>query len=34
MTGVIKPDEFRTTMQKAADAVAQDPDVKKFTREQ
>ncbi|MFN8569303.1 MAG: N-acetylglucosamine/diacetylchitobiose ABC transporter substrate-binding protein [Kouleothrix sp.] len=32
MTGVIKPDEFISNMQKAADAVAADPDVKKFTR--
>ena len=33
MTGTIKPDEFISTMQKAADAVAQDPDIKKFKRE-
>lgn len=33
MTGQIKPDEFRSNMQKAADAVAKDPDIKKFTRE-
>jgi N-acetylglucosamine transport system substrate-binding protein len=33
MTGTIKPDEFITAMQKSADAVAADPDVKKFKRE-
>jgi len=33
MTGVIKPDEFITNMQKAADTVAADPDIKKFKRE-
>jgi N-acetylglucosamine transport system substrate-binding protein len=33
MTGTIKPDEFLSNMQKAADAVAADPDVKKFKRE-
>jgi N-acetylglucosamine transport system substrate-binding protein len=33
MTGTIKPDEFRAQMQKAADAVAKDPDIKKFKRE-
>jgi len=33
MTGQIKPDDFRTTMQKAFDAVAKDPDIKKFKRE-
>ena len=32
MTGVIKPDEFIANMQKKADEVAKDPDVKKFTR--
>ena len=32
MTGVIKPDEFIANMQKAADTVAKDPDIKKFTR--
>ena len=32
MTGTIKPAEFITAMQKSADAVAKDPDVKKFTR--
>lgn len=32
MTGTIKPDEFISSMQKAADAVAADPDIKKFTR--
>lgn len=32
MTGTIKPAEFITNMQKAADAVAKDPDIKKFTR--
>ncbi|MCG8348159.1 MAG: N-acetylglucosamine/diacetylchitobiose ABC transporter substrate-binding protein [Chloroflexales bacterium] len=34
MSGVITPDEFLTAMQKASDAVAQDPEIKKFTREQ
>jgi len=33
MTGKIKPDEFIATMQKEADAVAADPDIKKFKRE-
>lgn len=33
MTGTIKPDEFRAELQKAADAVAKDPDIKKFKRE-
>ncbi len=32
MTGVIKPDEFISIMQKKADEVAADPDIKKFTR--
>ena len=32
MTGTIKPDEFIATMQKEADTVAADPDIKKFTR--
>ena len=32
MTGTIKPDEFISKMQKAADTVAADPDIKKFTR--
>jgi len=32
MTGTIKPADFITKMQKAADAVAADPDIKKFTR--
>jgi len=33
MTGKLKPDDFRAAMQKAADAVAADPDIKKFKRE-
>jgi N-acetylglucosamine transport system substrate-binding protein len=33
MTGTLKPDEFLSTMQKEADAVAADPDIKKFKRE-
>lgn len=33
MTGTIKPADFITAMQKSADAVAADPDVKKFKRE-
>jgi N-acetylglucosamine transport system substrate-binding protein len=33
MTGVIKPADFITAMQKSADAVASDPDVQKFKRE-
>jgi N-acetylglucosamine transport system substrate-binding protein len=33
MTGKLKPDEFLSTMQKEADAVAKDPDIKKFKRE-
>lgn len=33
MTGVKKPDEFIAAMQKSADAVAKDPDIKKFKRE-
>ncbi len=33
MTGTKKPDEFIAAMQKTADAVAADPDVKKFKRE-
>jgi N-acetylglucosamine transport system substrate-binding protein len=32
MTGTIKPDEFISNMQKKADEVAADPDIKKFTR--
>jgi N-acetylglucosamine transport system substrate-binding protein len=32
MTGTIKPADFITAMQKASDAVAKDPDIKKFTR--
>ncbi|MBX0328024.1 N-acetylglucosamine/diacetylchitobiose ABC transporter substrate-binding protein [Oscillochloris sp. ZM17-4] len=32
MTGTIKPAEFITAMQKAADTVAADPDITKFTR--
>ncbi len=32
MTGTIKPAEFITAMQKSADAVAKDPDIKKFKR--
>ncbi len=32
MTGVIKPDEFISIMQKKADEVAADPDTKKFKR--
>jgi N-acetylglucosamine transport system substrate-binding protein len=32
MTGTIKPAEFISTMQKKADEVAADPDIKKFTR--
>ena len=32
ITGTIKPDEFISTMQTAADTVAADPDIKKFTR--
>jgi len=32
MTGTIKPADFITVMQKAADAVAKDPDIKKFKR--
>lgn len=33
MTGTIKPDQFIADMQKSCDAVASDPDVKKFKRE-
>lgn len=33
MTGVKKPEEFIAAMQKTADAVAADPDIKKFKRE-
>jgi N-acetylglucosamine transport system substrate-binding protein len=33
MTGVKKPEEFCAAMQKTADAVAADPDVKKFKRD-
>jgi N-acetylglucosamine transport system substrate-binding protein len=32
MTGTIKPADFIANMQKAADAVAKDPDIKKFKR--
>ena len=32
MTGTIKPAEFTAAMQKAADTVASDPDITKFTR--
>jgi len=32
MTGAIKPADFITAMQKSADAVAKDPDIKKFKR--
>jgi N-acetylglucosamine transport system substrate-binding protein len=32
MTGTIKPAEFITAMQKSADTVAKDPDIKKFKR--
>ena len=34
MTGTIKPDEFLTAMQAASDAVAKDPDITKFKREE
>ena len=33
MTGTIKPADFVSAMQASCDAVAKDPDVKKFTRE-
>lgn len=33
MTGTIKPDQFIADMQKSCDAVAKDPDIKKFKRE-
>ncbi len=33
MTGVKKPEDFCAAMQKTADAVAVDPDIKKFRRE-
>ncbi len=32
MSGKLKPADFMTTMQKAADTVAKDPDIKKFKR--
>ncbi|MDO8969271.1 MAG: hypothetical protein Q7U74_01195, partial [Saprospiraceae bacterium] len=32
MTGTIKPADFITAMQKSADGVAKDPDIKKFKR--
>ena len=32
MTGTIKPADFIAAMQKSSDAVAKDPDIKKFTR--
>jgi N-acetylglucosamine transport system substrate-binding protein len=32
MTGTIKPAEFITALQASADAVAKDPDIKKFKR--
>lgn len=32
MTGTIKPADFISNMQKAADTVAADPDIKKFKR--
>ncbi len=32
MTGTIKPADFIAAMQKSADTVAKDPDIKKFTR--
>lgn len=32
MTGVAKPDDFIAAMQKSADTVAKDPDIKKFKR--
>ena len=32
LTGKLKPEEFIDAMQKKADAIAKDPDIKKFTR--
>ena len=32
MTGVAKPADFIAAMQKSADTVAKDPDIKKFKR--
>ena len=32
LTGKMKPEEFVDAMQKKADEIAKDPDIKKFTR--